>query len=71
MTGAFGPLPAGWGELQAFPGKIAGQVATARRAGHRLFWLWSWRGDQDTGDGFAVKPYGAEVRRAIGERKAE
>jgi hypothetical protein len=64
---AFGPLPAGWGELQAFPGKIAGQLTAAKRAGHRLFWFWSWRGDEETADGFAVKPYGAEIKRALGK----
>jgi hypothetical protein len=69
LASTFGPLPAGWGELQAFPGKIAGQVAAARRAGHRLFWFWSWRGDQETGDGFAVKPYAAEIRKALGKGK--
>jgi hypothetical protein len=62
---AFGPLPAGWGELQAYPGEIARQLATARGAGHRLFMFWSWRGHEDNGDGFAVQPHADEIRRAM------
>jgi hypothetical protein len=61
----FGPLPAGWGELQAMPGDILGQLQTARRAGHRLFMFWSWRGHEETGDGFAVVPYAEEIRAAL------
>ncbi|HEY0715581.1 MAG TPA: hypothetical protein VGF45_23065, partial [Polyangia bacterium] len=61
----FGPLPAGWGELQARPGQIARQIADARRAGHRLFLFWAWRGHQETGDGFAVQPYADEIKRAL------
>jgi hypothetical protein len=61
----FGPLPAGWGELQAYPGEIARQLATARRAGHRLFMFWSWRGHEDNADGFAVRPYAEEIQRAL------
>jgi hypothetical protein len=58
---AFGPLPAGWGEAQARPGKIAAQLQQARGAGHRYLLLWSWRGHEDSGDGFAVKPYAKEI----------
>lgn len=61
----FGPLPAGWGELQAQPGQIAKQLRTAHAAGHRLFLFWSWRGHEPTGDGFAVQPYAAEIRKAL------
>jgi hypothetical protein len=61
----FGPLPAGWGELQAYPGEIERQLRTARRAGHRLFMFWSWRGHEDNADGFAVQPYAQEIRRAL------
>jgi hypothetical protein len=66
----FGPLPAGWGELQAYPGEIARQLATARRAGHRLFMFWSWRGHEDNGDGFAVQPYAEEIQRALAGLRA-
>jgi hypothetical protein len=65
MTPAFGPLPAGWGEAQARPGHLAGELAQARGAGHRYLLLWSWRGHEPTGDGFAVKPYGAEIAAAL------
>jgi len=65
MGPAFGPLPAGWGEAQARPGKIAGQIQEARGAGHRYLLLWSWRGHEPTGDGFAVKPYAAELGTAL------
>jgi hypothetical protein len=65
MTPTFGPLPAGWGEAQARPGKIATQIQQARGAGHRYLLLWSWRGQEPTGDGFAVKPYRAEIERAL------
>jgi hypothetical protein len=65
MPPTFGPLIAGWGEAQARPGKIAEEIAQARRAGHRYLLLWSWRGHEPTGDGFAVKPYAAEIARAI------
>jgi hypothetical protein len=61
----FGPLPAGWGELQALPGHIGEQLASARRAGHRLFLFWSWRGHEEGGDGYAVKPYADEIRQAL------
>jgi hypothetical protein len=66
----FGPLPAGWGELQAEPGQIAGQLATAARAGHRLFMFWSWRGSDENGDGFAVRPYAEEIRKALAALRA-
>jgi hypothetical protein len=65
LAPAFGPLPAGWGELQALPGRIAEQLATAAHAGHRLFLFWSWRGHEDNGDGFAVKPHAEEIRRSL------
>jgi hypothetical protein len=65
MIPTFGPLPAGWGEAQARKGQIAAQLAAARRAGHRLFMFWSWRGHQLTGDGFAVQPYADEIKRAL------
>jgi hypothetical protein len=66
----FGPLPAGWGELQAEPGHIAEQLATAARAGHRLFMFWSWRGSDENGDGFAVRPHDEEIRRALATLRA-
>jgi hypothetical protein len=66
----FGPLPAGWGELEAAPGEIARQLETARRAGHRLCMFWSWRGHEDGGDGFAVQPHAAEIRRALAALRA-
>jgi hypothetical protein len=65
LTSAFGHLPAGWGELQARPGQIATQLAGAQRAGHRLLLFWSWRGHEPTADGYAVKPYSAEIRQAL------
>jgi hypothetical protein len=65
MGATFGPLPAGWGEAQARRGQIAAQIAAARKAGHRLFMLWSWRGHQSSGDGFAVQPYAEEIKRAV------
>ncbi len=65
MANIFGLLPAGWGELQVRPGGVAAQLATAQRAGHRLFLFWSWRGHQETGDGYAVRPHAAEIRRAV------
>jgi hypothetical protein len=61
----FGPLPAGWGELQAEPGHIAEQLGAAARAGHRLFMFWSWRGSDENGDGFAVRPHADEIRQAL------
>jgi hypothetical protein len=61
----FGPLPAGWGELQALPGQIERQLATARQAGHRLFLFWDWVGDDENGDGFAVQPFAQEIQRAL------
>jgi hypothetical protein len=65
MTPAFGPLPAGWGEAQARPGRIARQIQDARRAGHRYLLLWSWRGHEDSGDGFLLAPYADEIKRAL------
>jgi len=62
---AFGPLPGGWSEIEAVPGHIAAQLAAARRAGHRLLLFWSWRGHQESGDGYAVRPYADELRRAL------
>jgi hypothetical protein len=70
LASTFGPLPAGWGELQLVPGTVAAQLAAARRAGHRLFMYWAWRGHLDTGDGFAVKPYADEIRRALTRQPA-
>jgi hypothetical protein len=70
MAATFGPLPAGWGEAQARKGQIASQITTAARAGHRLFMLWSWRGHESTGDGFAVQPYADEIKRAIATLRA-
>lgn len=71
LTPTFGPLPAGWGEAQTRPGQIAGQFRAARAAGHKLFMFWSWRGHQETGDGFAVKPYAAEIKRALAELRGK
>jgi hypothetical protein len=68
MGPVFGPLFAGWGEAQTRPGHIAHQVADARRAGHRYLLFWSWRGHEDTGDGFAVRPYTDEIAKALGGR---
>jgi hypothetical protein len=65
MAPAFGPLPAGWGEAQALPRRIAAQIRDARRSGHRYLLLWSWRGHEESGDGFAVKPYTEELRAAL------
>ncbi len=65
-----GPLPGGWGELQVRPGQVAAQLAAARRAGHRLLLFWSWRGHQETGDGFAVQPHADEIRRALARLRA-
>jgi hypothetical protein len=70
LAPTFGALPAGWGELEASPGRIAAQITEARRAGHRLFLFWSWRGHQEGGDGYAVKPHAAEIRRALAETGA-
>ena len=69
LTPTFGPLPAGWGEAQAQKGQIAAQLGAARKAGHRLFMFWSWRGHQSTGDGFAVAPYAAEIKQALAKSK--
>jgi hypothetical protein len=66
----FGPLPAGWGELQALPGQIARQLAMARQAGHRLFLFWSWVGHDENGDGYPVQPYADEIRRALAALRA-
>jgi hypothetical protein len=65
LVPTFGPLPAGWGELQAIEGRAARQLETARRAGHRLFLFWSWRGHLPTGDGFAVRPHSEEIKAAL------
>lgn len=65
LRDAFGALPAGWGELPAEPGKIARHLAAVRAAGHRIFWLWAWRGHEASGDGFAVAPYADEIAAAI------
>lgn len=66
MAPVFGALPAGWGEAQALPGRVAQQIADVRRAGHRYLLLWSWRGHEDTGDGFALKPHAEEIKKALG-----
>jgi hypothetical protein len=65
MGPAIAPLAAGWGEAQARPGHVAEQIAAVRRAGHRYLLLWSWRGHEPTGDGFAVKPLADELTRTI------
>lgn len=65
LAPTFGPVPAGWGELQAIEGKILGQISAAQRAGHRLFMYWAWRGHMEFGDGFAVRPYGEEIKKAL------
>lgn len=65
MGDVFGALPAGWGECQVRPQAVAEQVGAARAAGHSFLLFWSWRGDQDSGDGFAVKPYADEIKRAV------
>jgi hypothetical protein len=69
LTPLFGPLPGGWGEVQATPGRIAAQIAAARDAGHQLLMFWSWRGHQETGDGYAVRPYAAEIKKALAKLK--
>jgi hypothetical protein len=65
LSSVFGPLPAGWGELQARPGRIAAQLSAAQGAGHRLFLFWSWRGHQENGDGYPVQPHRTEIQRAL------
>jgi hypothetical protein len=40
-------------------------MRAARAAGDRVFLLWSWRGHEATGDGFAVQPYADEIKRAV------
>ena len=65
LAPVLGPLPAGWGEVQTRPGRIAAQLTAAQRAGHRLLLFWSWRGHQPTGDGYAVKPHAREIKRAL------
>ena len=65
LGATFGPVPAGWGELQAIKGRAYSQLSTAQRAGHRLFLFWSWRGHLPTGDGFAVRPHGEEIKQAL------
>jgi hypothetical protein len=66
MGPVFGPIPSGWGEAQALPRRIARQIAEVRRGGHRYLLLWAWRGHEDSGDGFAVKPYADELKKALG-----
>ncbi len=65
MGPTFGPLPAGWGELQVIRGQLARQLSSASKAGHRLFLYWAWRGHQETGDGFEVKPHADEIKAAL------
>jgi hypothetical protein len=65
LAPGFGPLPGGWGEMEAVPGRIARTLAAARGAGHRLLLFWSWRGHEESGDGYAVQPHVAEIRRAL------
>jgi hypothetical protein len=65
MRDAFGALPAGWGELPAEPKQIGRHLEEARAAGHRIFWLWAWRGHEESGDGFAVAPYAEEIAAAV------
>ena len=61
----FGPLPGGWGELQAIEGRAFSQLSAAKRAGHRLFLWWAWRGHVEYGDGYAVQPHAPEIKRAL------
>jgi hypothetical protein len=70
LAPTFGPLPAGWGELQAIPGQAYRQLSAARRAGHRLFLWWAWRGHMDNGDGYAVQPYAPEIAQALARLRA-
>jgi hypothetical protein len=65
----FGALPGGWGEVQTAPGRIEGQISAAHDAGHQLLMFWSWRGHQPTGDGYPVRPYAAEIKRALAKLK--
>ena len=65
MRASFGPLPAGWGEAQVLPGFIARQLAQVRRAGHDYLMFWSWRGHEESGDGFAIQPHGEEIKKAL------
>ena len=65
LAPTFGPLPAGWGELQAIEGKAYSQLSAAKRAGHRLFLWWAWRGHRENGDGFAVQPHAPEIKQAL------
>jgi hypothetical protein len=66
----FGPLPGGWGELQAIEGRAFSQLSAAKRAGHRLFLWWAWRGHMDNGDGFAVQPHAPEIKQAVDRLRA-
>ena len=71
LTPTFGPLPAGWGELQAIEGQALSQLSAAKRAGHRLFLFWAWRGHMATGDGFAVKPHAQEISKALAKLRGK
>ncbi|MFW5875456.1 MAG: hypothetical protein ACOCXM_01840 [Myxococcota bacterium] len=62
---AFGPLPAGWGEVPVRPGRVRSDLDEARDAGHRYLLYWAWRGDDPTGDGFRVRAHVEEIRDAL------
>ena len=52
-------------------GRAFSQLSAAKRAGHRLFLFWAWRGHMDNGDGFAVQPHAPEIKRALARLRAE
>lgn len=62
---AFGAVPHGWGETPLRPDLVADELVAARDAGHRYVMFWSWRGDDSTGDGFAVRAHERAIRDAL------
>jgi hypothetical protein len=61
----YGAVPAAWGESPSLRGRVASQLEQARKAGYRMLLFWSWRGDDVSGDGFAVRAHRAEIQAAL------
>lgn len=68
MEPAFGEVPSGWGEAPVREGRVERDLREARAAGARYLLYWSYRGDDDSADGFAVRAHRQEIIRALRRR---